>query len=154
MCLFSATVNWLTASQSLLRRIVEVDHARLRAADVAVAARYSTVTPSTSRRCIARLRRDQLRALRPRELAEGVLERFGGQRRIEPGQRVAQSLRQHHLAVVAPLGREHVRRDVRTVGDPPADAFQPGESGVLDDGLGDATLTVGRLQGDSRRRPA
>ena len=64
--------------------------------------------------------RDQLRALGPRELAEGVLQRLGGQRGIEPRQRVAQPLRQHDLAVVAPLGGEHVRRDVGAVRDLPA----------------------------------
>ena len=36
VCLFSTTVNWLTASQSLFVGVVEVDHPRLRAADRAV----------------------------------------------------------------------------------------------------------------------
>jgi hypothetical protein len=53
---------------------------------------------------------DQVRALGPRQLAEGVLQRLGGQGRVEPPQRIAQ---------------------------PPADALQPGESGLFDDGFGE-----------------
>jgi hypothetical protein len=116
----------------VVRRAVEVDHPRLCPADRALAiavlhrdaVHQEPVQPAVTL--------DQVRALRPGEPAEGVLQRLGGQRRVEPGERVAQALRQHDLAVVAPLGRGHVGRDVRTVRDAPADALQPGEGGVLD----------------------
>ncbi len=46
------------------------------------AARYSTVTPSTSIRCTARLRSISVGAFGPRQLAEGVVQRLGGQPRL------------------------------------------------------------------------
>ena len=81
--------------------------------------------------------RHQLRAFRPRQFAEGVGQRLDGQRGIEPGERIAQPLREDHLAVVSPLGHGHVRRDIGAVRDPPATAFEPGERGLFDDGFGE-----------------
>jgi hypothetical protein len=80
---------------------------------------------------------DQVRALGPREFAEGVLQRPDRQHRVEPGERVAQPLRQHHLAVVGALGRGHVGRDLRAVRDLPAAGLQPGEGGRFDIGFGE-----------------
>ncbi len=56
VCCPSATVNWLTASQSLLSGASKsITRACAPAIDPSLR-RYSTVTPSTSSRCIARLR--------------------------------------------------------------------------------------------------
>jgi hypothetical protein len=56
VCLFSTTLNWFTASQSLpagsSKSIARACAPRM----LPAASRYSTVTPSTSRRCSARLR--------------------------------------------------------------------------------------------------
>ena len=104
LCLFSTTVNWLTASQSLFagssKSITRACAPRM----VPSASRYSTVTPSTSRRWSARLCDEQVGAFGPGQLAEGVVQGLGRQRRVEPRERVAQTLRQDHLAVVVALG--------------------------------------------------
>ena len=84
VCLFSTTVNWLTASQSLLSGSSKSSTRACAPPIEPSGVRYSTVTPSTSRRCTARLRADSVGALGPRELAEGVVERLGGQPRVEP----------------------------------------------------------------------
>ena len=76
--------------------------------------------------------RDQLGALRPRQLAEGVLQCLGGKLRVEPRQRIAQSLRQHHLAVVVALGGGLPGGDLGAVPDQPGDAFQPAKSDFFD----------------------
>ncbi len=65
--------------------------------------RYSTVTPSPSRRCSARFHWIRSAPFGPRELAKRILERFGGELAIEPRERIAQPLREDDLAVVAPL---------------------------------------------------
>ena len=111
--------------------IVEVDHPRLRAADRAVGRAVlhrHAVHEQAMHRAVARR---QLRAFGPRELAEGVVERLGGQTAVEPRQRVAQPLRQHDLAVVAALRGRLAGRDLRAVPDRPADALEPGEGGLL-----------------------
>ncbi len=79
---------------------------------------------------------DELGPLGPCQLPAGILQRFGRQRRIESCQRVAQALCEHNFAVIAALGRGHVRRDVGAVGDSPAGGLKPGERGLLDDGFG------------------
>lgn len=64
------------------------------------------------------------------------MQRFGRQLRVEAGERVAQPLRENGLAVVASLGRGHAGRDIGAVGDPPADAREPGEDSDFDIGFG------------------
>ena len=71
------------------------------------------------------------------ESAEGVVERVGGQCGVEPRQRVAQTLLQHHLAEVAALGGELAWCDLRAVLDRVAEALQPVERGVFNDGFGE-----------------
>jgi hypothetical protein len=90
------------------------------------ASRYSTVTPSTSRRCSARLR-ITIRSVPfgPRQLAEGIVQRLGGQRRVEPRERVAQALGQDYLPVVVALGRGLAGGDLAAVADLPAGGLEP-----------------------------
>ena len=115
--------------------IIEVDHPRLCAADraisVAVLDGYA-IDQQAVQRAVAL---DQIGTLGPDEVAERIVQRFGGQCWVEPGQRIAQPLRQHDLAVVAPLSRGHVRGDVGAVGHAPAGALQPGQGGLFDDGF-------------------
>jgi hypothetical protein len=120
------------------RCIVEVDHPRLRAADraISVAVLHRHAVHQQAVLCTVAL--DEIRTLGARQLAEGVLHRIGGQRRVQATERVAQAPRQHHLAEVGPLGRRHVRRDFRAMGDLPAGALQPGEGGLLDIGFREA----------------
>ena len=63
--------------------------------------------------------------------------------RVQPRERVTRTLLEHHLAVVAPLGFRHVRRNVRAVDDPPSGTLERGERSFLDDGL----LRRGRSRG-------
>src|SRR5207245_7838708 len=79
--------------------------------------------------------RQQLRALGPSELAEGVVQRLGGQTAVELREGVAQALFQYDLPVVAALSGALTGRDLGTVPDRPADALEPGEGGVFDDGF-------------------
>ena len=81
------------------------------------------------RRAVARHR---LRALGPRQLAEGVVQRLGRQIGIEPCERIAQPLRQDDLAVIVAFGGGLTGRDLRTGLDQPAGAFEPGEGGLFD----------------------
>ena len=144
--------------QVVLRGLVEVDHPRLRAADLAprlaVLDRH-TIDEQSMHGLIAM---DQIRALRTCELAEGVFVRLGRQVGIEPRKGISQALCEHHLAVIAALCRRHVRRDVHTVRDPPADALQPAEGGLFDHGFGEgghADASVMALQNTVKlREPA
>ena len=81
--------------------------------------------------------RHQLRSFRPRQLAEGVVQRLGGQRRIEPHEGIAQPLCKHDLPVVVAFGARLAGSDFGAVLDRPADAFEPGEGGLFDDGFGE-----------------
>lgn len=66
------------------------------------------------------------------ELPKGVLDGFWRQAGIQPGEGVAEALRQHHftVAIPLPLGERQgegvaSRRYIRTVLDPIAETFQP-----------------------------
>ncbi len=137
MCLFSTTLNWLTASQSLLagssKSITRACAPRMLAVGVAVLDRHA-VHQQAVQRAVAH---DQVGAFGPRQLAEGVVQRLGRQRRVEPRERIAQALREHHLPVVVALGRGFAGGDLGAVADLPAGAFEPGERGLLDDGFGE-----------------
>ena len=101
--------------------------------------RYSTVTPSTSIRCTARLRSTSDGASHARELAVGILQRLGRQVRIQAHERLAQPPLQQDVAVVrvAALRAGLARGDVRAVQHRVAQRFEPGEGGVFDDGFGE-----------------
>ena len=80
-------------------------------------------------RAIARLERG---SLRPRELAEGVVECLRRQRGVQPGERLAHALGEHDLRVVAAFRGQLAGRDVGSVLGCPAEALEPGESGLFD----------------------
>jgi len=86
--------------------------------------------------------RHQLRAFRPRQLAEGVGQRLGRQRRIEPRERITQALGQHHLPVVIALGGRLAGGDGGAVADPPAGTFEPGDGGLFYDGFAEAAHSI------------
>jgi hypothetical protein len=71
------------------------------------------------------------------ELAEGVVQRLGGEIRVEGGERLAQAVFQHHLPVALPLGGQLARCDVGAVFDRVAEAFEPGEGGIFDGAFGE-----------------
>ena len=133
LCWPSTTVNWLTASQSLLSGSSKSITRACAPAIEPSARRYSTVTPSTSIRWTARLRSIERRRLGPRELAEGVVERLGRQVRVEPGERLAQAPLQDHVAVggIAALGAGLADGDVRAVGSRVAQRIEPSQTGQL-----------------------
>jgi len=117
--------------------VVEVDHLCLSAGNRAVGAAVLDGHPvheQAMEGTVARLKR---RSLRPRELAEGVVERLGRQRGVDPSQRLAQAFGEHDLPIIAPFRRQLAGRDVRAVLDGPTEVFDPGEGGVLDGGLGE-----------------
>lgn len=72
------------------------------------------------------------------EFAERVVDSLRRDRGIEPGESVAQSPFEHDLAVVGAFGGQLAGGDLGTVQYPPAEAFEPGEGGVFDDGFGEA----------------
>ena len=80
--------------------VVEVEHPRLRPADRAVGRAVLDRHAVHQQAVDGAVARHQRRPFGARELAEGVVERLGGQRRVELRERVAQPLRQHDLAVV------------------------------------------------------
>ena len=90
---FSVTVNWLTASQSLAVWILEVDDARLahrgwsRRCDG-----YSTVTPFTSRRWKARLRASRVGPAGWVSLRKASSRAGTGELGVEVGEGIAQPL--------------------------------------------------------------
>ena len=85
--LFSTTVNWLTASQALLGRIVEIDDSGLRAPNppaVAVFHRHA-VDDHAMERPVAGLQR---RPFGVNQSPNGVAKRLTGQLWVEPRQRL------------------------------------------------------------------
>jgi hypothetical protein len=129
------------------RRVVEVDHPRLRAADAAVGVAVfhrHAVHQQAVQRAVAH---DQVCApifqTQPRQLAEGIVQRLGRQRRVQPRERIAQAPGQHHLPVVVALGRGFAGGDLGAVADLPASRFQPRQRGLLDDGFGEGAHRPG-----------
>ena len=88
----------------IARRVIEVNHPRLPAADlpaaIAVLDRH-TVDDQPMQRPVAGYRID---AFGPRQLAEGVVQSVRRKLRIQTSERIAQTTGQHHLRVVATLG--------------------------------------------------
>ena len=137
VCWPSATVNWLTASQSLFSGASKSSTRAWSPAIEPSGRRYSTVTPSTSIRWIARLRSIERRRVGPFQLAECVVQRFGWKIRIQSGEGLPQPAFQHHVAVVrvAAFGRRFAGRDRRTIEYRVTERLQPCEGGILDDGF-------------------
>ena len=132
------TVNWLTASQSLLSGIVEIDHEGLLALNPTVVSTVfdrHAVYQQPVEGTVACLQR---RPFRAHQLAEGIVKRGSGKFGIESSQRIAEPPFQHDIAIIGALRTRRIGGDIGAVGDAPAEAFEPGERGVLDDGFGDA----------------
>ena len=88
-------------------RVVEVDHARLRAGDRAVLAAVLDRDAVDQHAVHGAVTLDQRRRVNLDQLAVGVFQRFGRQVGIESNERLPQATFQHNVAVVriAPLGR-------------------------------------------------
>jgi hypothetical protein len=127
----------------IARRIVEGDHPRLRAANaalgVAVLDRHA-IHRQAVQRAVAN---DEVRPFGPRQLAEGVFQRRGGQRRVQPRECIAQALRQDHLAVVVAFGRGLTRSDLGAGPDLPTGTLEPGQCSLLDYGFGEGGHSLG-----------
>ena len=89
----------------------------------------------------------QGRALRSGQPAKRVVQRVGGQRRVETGERVKQPTLQDDLSEVVAFGVGCVGGDVGAVGHLPAEGGEPVESSVLNVGFGDG----GHLPGASTK---
>ena len=135
--LFSVTLNWLTASQSLLAGILEVEHADLVSTHDALGIAIfdlDAVHEHPVERAVARIHG---RALWQSQLPKGVPEPVVWDAGVELAQNVSKSALQDHLRIVAALGIGGVRRDVRPMSPVPAKALQPGERGVLNVSFGE-----------------
>ncbi|GIX33052.1 MAG: hypothetical protein KatS3mg125_1008 [Lysobacterales bacterium] len=85
-------------------RIVEVDRARLRAADAAVGVAVlhrHALYQHPMQRAVAL---QEIGTRRASQLAEGVLQRLRGEPGVQPRKRIAQPRTEHHFAVIAALG--------------------------------------------------
>ena len=92
------------------------------------------------------------------QFAKGIVQRFGGKIRVEPGKGITQALLQHHLSVVGALCVQRIGGDIGPVGDTPPEALQPAEGGFLDDGFSDSEARhcphyPDRAQGTSSTSP-
>src|SRR5215211_6825710 len=115
--------------------IFEVEHAGLGAADGAVFAAElycDAVHEHPVEGAVARL---QGWSLGPGELAEGFLDGFGGERRVEQSECLAQSIFEKDLLVCLTFGIYCIGPEFAAVTDHPSEALQPAEGGLFDDGL-------------------
>ena len=116
---------------------VEVDNLNLRPANGAVAhpvLHRHALHQHPVKGAVSSLQRGSLRS---DQLAKGILQRVGGQVRVQSGQGIAQPLGQHYLAVFGPLRTRRIGSDVRSVSHLPADIHQPLEGDLLDVGFGE-----------------
>ncbi|EXI72987.1 MAG: hypothetical protein AW07_02919 [Candidatus Accumulibacter sp. SK-11] len=106
-------------------RVVEVDHPCLRAtnaaAGVAVLDRHA-IDQQAVQRAVAH---DGVDAFRPRQLAEGIVQRLGRQCRVEPRERIVQAQPKDDLPVVVALGSGFAGGDPGATANSPADVFKP-----------------------------
>jgi hypothetical protein len=84
-------------------RVLEVQHPRLGAADLAVGRAVLHRHPVHQQAMHRTVARRQLRTLGPGKLAEGVVQRCGGKAAVELCERVAQALFQDDLPIVVAL---------------------------------------------------
>ena len=116
--------------------IVEIDHAGLcasyRSVCLVVFHRH-TIHKQAVKGAVAGLQRSPFRAV---QLAKGVVQCLNWKCWVQLSEGVLQALFQHHLAVVGPLGVGRIGGDIGTVGNLPAEGFQPAERGVFDDRFG------------------
>jgi hypothetical protein len=83
--------------------VVKVQHPRLGATDLTVGRAVLHCHPVHEQAVHRAVARRKFRALRSRELVEGVVQRRGGKTAVELRERVAQTLFQYDLPVVAAL---------------------------------------------------
>ena len=114
-----------------------LDHGGLRAADRAAGGAVLDVHARDEHAVEGAVARLEGRALGPRQLAVGVIERLEGQVRVEPRERVAQPLLQHDGAVAGALLTGRTGPDVGAVRGLPAEGGEPLKRGLLDVGLGE-----------------
>ena len=129
---FSVTVNWLTASQSLLPGFLEVDHPDLVPAHPALGIAtldLDAVHQHSVEGAVAPL---QARSLGPRQLAECIIQRIRRQPRIQTGQRVPQSPLQNHPVIAGTLRMRHIWCNLRPTRRLPAETSEPVEGRLLD----------------------
>ena len=86
---------------------------------------------------------DEREGLRLPHLAQHVLQRRGGQVRVEACERLAEPTGQQHLIVAAALRRRTFRTDVRSVRHGIAKPGEPFESGVLHLAFGESGHSAG-----------
>jgi hypothetical protein len=118
-------------------RIVEVERARLRPADRAVCCAVLDRHTLHQQAMHGTVAGRQLRAFGTRQPTEGIVHRFGRKCGIEPLQRVAQARFQYNLRIVRAFGSWFARWDFESVRDPPAEALEPREGSLFDDGFGE-----------------
>ncbi len=118
-------------------RILEVDHARLRAPDGLPRPVVFNGHAVHEHLVDGPIALDQRRAVRPNDLAEGIVEGFLRQVRVQPDECFAQAPLQDYVAVcgVGALGAGLAYGDLGAVRDREATTRQPCESGMLNDGF-------------------
>ena len=79
----------------------------------------------------------QVGVLEGRQDSHGLLERNGRHPGVDALERCQQAFFQHHLAVVVPFGVLNLAGDVRTVGVPVPQFFEPTYCSLFDRALGD-----------------
>ncbi len=119
---------------------VEIHHPRLRPVDRAVRRAVLHRYPVHQQAMHGAVAPRELRALGPRQPAEGIRYRLGRQCGVEPQQRVAQTRIENHLRVVRAFGAGLAGRDLEAVPHRPAEALEPGEGGLFDDGFGEGAV--------------
>ena len=120
-------------------RIVEIDHARLRAGDRAVLAAVFDRDAVHQHAMQSAITLDQRRRIELDQLAIGVFHRFRRQIGIQPGQRRLQAILQDNVTIVRifALGGRLTCRDRRAVQHRIAERLQPAERGFFDDRFGE-----------------
>ena len=125
---FSVTVNWLTARKSLLARLSK-SMTRTWAPRMAPMLRQLTGRSVLHRHTVHQhpvegaVAGFKGRAFGAGQLAEGILQRRGGQGGVQFGEGVPQPPLQNHLPVVVTLGIRRIGGDVRPVRRLPAEAW-------------------------------
>ncbi len=112
--------------------VVEIDQTGSVAADAAVLPRHLDRHARDQVAVQAAVLLDEGGSLRLPHLAEHLLQRRGGQVRVEAGERLAEPAGQQHLVVAAPLRRRAFRAHVRPMNHGIAQSGEPCESRVFD----------------------
>ena len=141
--LFSTTVNWLTANQSLLagwsKSMTRAWSPRTAPSGITIFHRHAVHGHAVERAVAGR----QRRALWAAQLAEGVVQRIRRQVGVQAGEGVAKAPRQDDVAVVGALGVRRAGGDVGTVDGAPAQVVQPGQGRGFNGRFGDTDHVVG-----------